>query len=136
MLCREQACLFPTRKNNDMKRILISILVCIFSLWLMPLTAFVKPSQDKLICDGQRAICLCRHQGGEGKIKPQQQMAAFQSSSTETQKESSGGMSPRFLTRQMFSDALLPVRQFVLSEYRFLYSFRFVPAFEHVPKAA
>ncbi|OGX26431.1 MAG: hypothetical protein A2787_06935 [Omnitrophica WOR_2 bacterium RIFCSPHIGHO2_01_FULL_48_9] len=34
------------------------ILLC-FSIWLIPLGAFIAPSREVKVCGGQRAICLC-----------------------------------------------------------------------------
>src|SRR5208283_4955065 len=31
----------------------------VFFIWLLPLGIFIKPSQEKVACDGQRAICMC-----------------------------------------------------------------------------
>jgi hypothetical protein len=42
-----------------MKRLLPSLLVVSFILWILPLGSFIKPSQEKLACDGQRAMCMC-----------------------------------------------------------------------------
>ncbi len=34
------------------------ITLCIF-IWFLPLGAFIKPSQEKVACDGQRAFHMC-----------------------------------------------------------------------------
>ena len=34
-------------------------LVLSFILWILPLGYFIKPSMQKLACDGQRAMCMC-----------------------------------------------------------------------------
>ncbi len=38
------------------------------SLWLLPLGAFIKPSQEKIACDGQRPFHMCCMMSG--KIRP------------------------------------------------------------------
>ena len=40
------------------------IILFVFVSWLLPLGIFIKPSQEKIACDGQRAICMCSHSGG------------------------------------------------------------------------
>jgi hypothetical protein len=42
-----------------MKRLLASLLLLGFILWVLPLGYFIKPSQEKSICDGQRGLCMC-----------------------------------------------------------------------------
>jgi hypothetical protein len=42
-----------------MIRIIASFLILSFIFWILPLGFFIKPSQQKLACDGQRAICMC-----------------------------------------------------------------------------
>ncbi len=37
------------------------ILIVCFIFWIIPLGAFIKPAQEELACNGQRAICLCSH---------------------------------------------------------------------------
>lgn len=37
-------------------RILVAF---IFILWLIPMGIFIAPAKEKLLCDGQRAICMC-----------------------------------------------------------------------------
>ena len=44
-----------------MRRFLSIFFVNVFTLWLVPLGIFIAPSKEKLLCDGQRAICLCSH---------------------------------------------------------------------------
>jgi hypothetical protein len=42
-----------------MKRVLTIVLLAAFIFWILPLGFFIKPSQEKIACDGQRAICMC-----------------------------------------------------------------------------
>jgi hypothetical protein len=42
-----------------MRRALATFLLLGFVLWILPLGFFIKPSQEKIACDGQRAICMC-----------------------------------------------------------------------------
>ena len=36
------------------------ILLC-FTLWIVPLGAFIAPEKEGKTCGGQRAVCLCSH---------------------------------------------------------------------------
>jgi len=42
-----------------MRRFFALLTVILFFIWLLPLGIFIKPSQEKIVCDGQRAICMC-----------------------------------------------------------------------------
>ena len=42
------------------EKIIILIFIISFILWILPLGFFIKPSQEKFACDGQRAICMCQ----------------------------------------------------------------------------
>ncbi|MDE1920853.1 MAG: hypothetical protein KGJ09_02425 [Candidatus Omnitrophica bacterium] len=42
-----------------MHKILPSLCLAGFVLWIMPLGYFIKPSEQKLFCGGQRAMCMC-----------------------------------------------------------------------------
>jgi hypothetical protein len=47
-----------------MRRWISLILLVVFFSWIVPIGVFIAPSKEKLLCDGQRAICLCSHSGG------------------------------------------------------------------------
>src|SRR5262245_15978819 len=53
--------------KESMFRLIRTILAFVFLLWLLPLGIFIAPSKEKLLCDGQRAICLCSHAASLGK---------------------------------------------------------------------
>ncbi len=42
-----------------MRTTLRALTALLFFIWLLPLGIFIKPSQEKVACDGQRAICMC-----------------------------------------------------------------------------
>ncbi len=48
--------------NFLMFRLSILFLLSIFILWLLPLGYFIKPSQENMVCGGQRALCMCSSQ--------------------------------------------------------------------------
>jgi len=45
--------------NKFMKNVFLSFVLISFILWILPLGYFIKPSQQQLACDGQRAMCMC-----------------------------------------------------------------------------
>ena len=53
-----------------MKRIFPLFLLISFILWILPLGVFIKPSLEKLACDGQRAMCMCRVMMPKSSGKP------------------------------------------------------------------
>jgi hypothetical protein len=44
-----------------MSRLTSVLTLILFLLWIMPLGAFIDPSNEDKACGGQRAICLCAH---------------------------------------------------------------------------
>ena len=44
-----------------MRKRIAAITLLLFFIWILPLGVFIKPSQEKLACDGQRAFCMCHH---------------------------------------------------------------------------
>lgn len=38
-------------------------IVFAFVLWILPLGVFIKPIDEKKVCDGKRAICMCSFKG-------------------------------------------------------------------------
>jgi hypothetical protein len=38
-----------------------TITAAIFLVWILPLGIFIKPDEEKLACNGKRAICMCSH---------------------------------------------------------------------------
>ncbi|MCC6758311.1 MAG: hypothetical protein IT395_01625 [Candidatus Omnitrophica bacterium] len=44
-----------------MLRLRNAFIATAFLLWILPLGVFIKPNDEKKVCGGQRAICLCSH---------------------------------------------------------------------------
>ncbi len=43
-----------------LRAVILFFMFCFF-LWILPLGVFISPANEKMACDGQRAICLCSH---------------------------------------------------------------------------
>lgn len=118
----------------NMKKFIAVIISSLFLLWLLPLGVFIKPSMQKLVCNGQRAICQCSHLAGKNDSLKIPGQFVYKSSG-ETQKE---GMSPfgshhylwiryeSFVDKTFSHDFLDKV---------FLYSLFVLPSIEHIPKS-
>ena len=120
-----------------MKKFFLFVFVAIFSIWLVPLAPFVAPSQDAKVCEGRRAICLCRHNSEQSLSKAKSSVGVvFQSGQTQTSKESSNGFSPRFLIQHFVLHHSLDENLKDIFEYQFIYSFHFTPSIDQVPKLA
>ncbi len=52
-----------------MFRLTSLIATACFILWILPLGAFIKPSQEKMACDGKRAFHMCSM--SMGKVNPE-----------------------------------------------------------------
>jgi hypothetical protein len=46
-----------------MQRLTATVSTFAFLLWILPLGVFIAPSKEKILCGGQRAICMCSHGG-------------------------------------------------------------------------
>jgi len=103
-----------------------------FVLWILPLGVFIKASDEKKVCAGKRAICLCtkvvKAQTNEGKKIVLAHPAGFP-------KENSapGGNASHFLAasfQQQHSLTGLVLSRHDSSQYSFLLA----KPVEHVPK--
>ncbi len=89
-----------------MRHIIILLTAIVFFVWLLPLGVFIKPSQEKVVCDGQRAICMCsvhfikKVSNSLGKV-----MLASATQGTSKEAPSSGSASNYFLS----NTSLIPV---------------------------
>lgn len=74
-----------------MQKIVLSVTALVFFIWIMPLGFLIRPAQEKAVCNGQRAICMCSHalmsESKTGK-------AIFKSNNPTSQNESSSAGSP------------------------------------------
>lgn len=116
---------FQTRR---WRRFFYGVILLLFLIWILPLGAFIAPSQEKLACRGQRAICLCTHVAAKGKAK------TWTKSSSGTHKEeggSSGGHNFLLITPEPLQDKNAT---HFFSQHSLRYSLLTVCAIEHIPK--
>jgi len=111
------------------------MIIVIFTLWLLPLGAFIKPAQEKIACGGQRAICLCSHAKAKVSGKAIESGVGLKvGNSSGKEKESSGGAG-HYLSRAayMSAEALRLSSHFERQHLR--YKNPFLASLEYVPKA-
>jgi len=62
-------------------------------LWLLPLGAFIKPSQERIACDGKRPFHMCQMMAGKAERPTTSKIAISNNSSTghEAKSSASGG---------------------------------------------
>lgn len=103
-----------------------------FILWIVPLGVFIKAADEKKVCGGQRAMCLCSHttQGHKDAAK---KIIVNYPSGTEKETSSSGG-GENFLAAQFSNKCILSAFNFFFCTPN-LYSFVIAKSVEHVPKA-
>jgi len=115
-----------------MRRFIVFLTALLFFIWILPLGVFIKPSQEKLACNGQRLICLCSLKGkmrqkNGGKI-------LFQNASGPHKEEGSpGGASHYFVSAKNKDHANNRLFRY-FDQQSFLYSFLINRSIEHVPK--
>jgi hypothetical protein len=74
-----------------MKRSIASFLIIGFILWVLPLGVFIKPSQEKFACDGQRAMCMCHIFMPKSPDNAMESGAALKAGSSANKENASGG---------------------------------------------
>jgi hypothetical protein len=110
----------------------IIIIFCFF-VWILPLGAFIKPSDEIKVCGGQRAICLCSNKsavvkvGGLGKV-------VITKGSTQKEQAQSGGAS-EYLAALNIKNIFRPNVIGFIDDGQFLYAPPYTIPIEHVPKA-
>ena len=118
-----------------MQRLVTLLIVGLFFIWILPLGVFIKPSQEKIACDGQRAICLCHmqvakaHSSGHSD-KP---MLAHNNGSNK-EAASSGGGANQFLACAILNGVNERISRYFGSPQH-IPSLLLVRNIDHVPKA-
>lgn len=114
------------------KGVLLATLL-LFIIWILPLGFFIKPSQEKKVCNGQRAICLCSK--FLAKSSGQWTDKILLKNGTNTNKEASGfgGTSQNYLVAQT-SNSIYKYRSSYYQQQSFLYFVFVARPIEHVPK--
>lgn len=115
-----------------MKKILPSLLIISFILWVLPLGYFIKPSQQKIACDGQRAMCMCYcMMGHKPSDKAMEAGIIFKAGSPN--KENSSGGSNYFVSSKPATVLNFNSSSFFLDQY-LCYKNPTLAALEYVPK--
>jgi hypothetical protein len=116
-----------------MRQVAVFITV-LFFIWILPLGVFIKPSQEKVACGGQRAICLCSHTEAKVKSTPVKGYGFHKSAENNKEASASGGTGHSYLAAHHLLQKLLTA--LVLNESTYLaYRNPFVSSIEHIPKA-
>lgn len=118
-----------------MRKIILLLTVLLFFIWILPLGVFIKPSQEKKVCNGQRAICLCSHLIAK-RVAKDASKTIYKGGGGAGQKEQSGpgGASHHYLyvqKKNRFNRQYSSYHQ----KQSILYSFLVIRPIEHVPKA-
>ena len=116
-----------------MKRLLASFLVISFILWILPLGIFIKPSQQKLACDGQRAICMCHAFIPKSSDKAMEAGLVLKAGASTNKENSSGGGGNYFVSAKSTIVSRLQLASLFENEY-LCYKSPFLAALEYVPK--
>ena len=118
-----------------MRKFIFLIVIVSFVFWLLPLGAFIKPSAEKFLCAGRRAICLCHYFAGKAPQKGPS-AATLQTSGAGTPKEEGAGAATnhQFLMGR-FIQEINRTQPGYFVESAFLYKYLFLRSIEHIPKA-
>ncbi len=115
-----------------MKHPIILLTAVLFFIWILPLGFFIKPSQEKSACNGQRALCMCRAPFGKVQTTPiDGNFKASSSSNKET--NASGGAGHYYLAAHLSILNNLAMRTFNDSLFS-AYRNPFFRSIDHIPK--
>ena len=117
-----------------MQQLIISLIASLFFLWLLPLGVFIKPSLEKIACDGQRAVCLCHAQIDKAHSNNSAKSALTQNSGGNKEAAHSGGGANQFLICISYDNVDERISKHFESPQH-IPSLLFVQNIEHVPKA-
>jgi len=104
----------------------------LFLIWILPLGVFIRPSDAKKFCDGQRPVCLCPKLLAKKK-SPQVKLVAAQHAGVEKEASSPSGGGHYYLAAGK-SGISGPLLSKYFQETSSLYSFVVPRSIEHVPK--
>ena len=120
-----------------MSKVFSCVATLIFFVWLLPLGAFIQPSQEKKVCGGLRAICLCapvsqlEKSSGHARTMHLVRTGVTQESPS-TSPAGGGGENFLFPTARALPHP--PLTEVAFSQREFLYSLLLLKNIEHVPK--
>ena len=114
-----------------MKRFIGILTSILFVVWLLPLGVFIAPSEEKIVCGGKRAICLCSHRPDKTKAEHKAEAPSYQSGSAQVHELASGVTHP---FESFDFDLNVISKPNALNSFLFNYSFRNTPRIDHVPK--
>lgn len=106
--------------------------VVLFIVWILPLGIFVKPNQEKMFCNGKRAMCMCSRLAAK-QTSGKTAKVALNNESGPQKEESSSSSGPYLFLVQNSAKADRKISLF-FKEQSILHSFLVVRAIEHVPK--
>ena len=122
-------------RNTALKRLTALSVISLFSFWLIPLGSFIKPSQEKTACGGQRAVCCCSVMKSELNGKTMEPPAIQGSANNLKETNSPGGNAGHYyLATDPHALESLLMGTFELS-MKFYYQSPLLGSIEHVPKA-
>jgi len=116
-----------------MKKLPAVLIIVSFIFWILPLGVFIKPSLEKLACDGQRAMCMCHalvFKSSDKAMGPGMILKAAPS----TNKENPSGSSNYFVSAKPIIMLKLHSAS-IFDNQIFYYKNPFLSPLETVPKA-
>ena len=116
-----------------MQRAVSSLVAILFLIWILPLGYFIKPSQQKTFCDGQRGMCMCTaHFAHKSPANP---LGGIANANPNSNKEapSNGGAGNYF---ESGVSVISPTHSSILPDFQveLIPSLQFINPIEHVPK--
>ena len=114
-----------------MKQLLILFLLISFILWVLPLGVFIKPSLQKLACDGQRAICMCHAMLPKASAKAMDAGSSLKAGAVPAKENSSAG---NYFVEAKHIVVLNLFPPSILENQIFCYKNPFLGSIDYIPK--
>ena len=116
-----------------MRYFISALTALLFFIWIIPLGVFIKPSQEKNVCDGQRAMCMCHFSYAKVKSSPIVGFGFKSNSGSNKESSGSSGSGNYFLASNFHVANALQIC-FLNHEKVLNYLNPSIMAFEPVPK--
>lgn len=116
-----------------MRRSIYLLTLLLFFIWILPLGVFIRPSDAKRFCNGQRAVCLCAHLVAKHKSSTVKIVTAKHGGAEKESPASGGGGIHYLVVGKSGLPGLSLSRYFEKTSS--LYSLVVPLSIEHVPKA-
>ncbi len=114
-------------------RVMCVIILLCFFIWILPLGAFIRVTDEQEVCGGQRAICLCSHHLAKNKSSSHGKVVIVNPGGVNKEAGSAGGPGHDFLLENRKDIANSSISNY-FEKIPNLYNLLISKSIDHVPK--